>query len=989
MRAIHELFELWAEKTPEAIAVTYNNYNYSYKELNSHAHSLAHDLIINNIGVGSLVGIGFDPSYEMIVSILAVLKIGAAYVPLDPAYPDARLLYMIEQSNLALILTQSVQCDRWFGRPVYCVEISRLENKLMRVLSCEIKSDSLAYVIFTSGSTGQPKGVMGHHGGLCNLVPVFKESLGLTSCDRVLQCASLSFDAATWEIFMALGTGACLVLCDRKTRRSSEALARFIEQEKISVVTLTPTMLSLLKLSHNSLRLIISAGETCSKDIAQKWAQNCQFINAYGPTETTVCATLAFYNADRDEDPSIGRPIANTKIYILDQNMNMVPPNSPGEIYISGVGVALGYINNTELSAEKFLPDIFDKSKLMYRSGDRAYINTNGEIKFLGRLDDQVKLRGHRIELAEIEHALLKHEQVNAAAVVLREDCEKYLAAFIASDSLLLGASLRDYLSNFLPDYMIPRTFHISKALPLNANQKIDRQKLKTDFYTTELSSNYVAPRTKQEKELARIWCKAFKVAQIGIHDDFFELGGHSLLMTQIIAESASLYNTSFSLDIIYKKPTIAQFAEFASDKNMSNLTSDIQIRDPNTPVPLTLGQQHIWFAQHFVGDLPVFNIPIGLKISGKLDSANLQQALDRLIERHEVLRTTFLCVKGRPQQIIGPPRACELSYISQKDLPKELERGFDLERDLLLRAALIKNFPQEHLLYISVHHIIFDGWSLQILLDDLTYFLEHKKNLKKLSPSFADYAYSEYVREPKKTCEIFWIDLLRDYKNYPELATDFKRPPIRSYRGSSRNIYISESLFGEFRRLCAREGVSCYMGLLAVLYILLRRRTSQEKLVVGGIFANRNNLATQNIIGLFANMMALPIDMSKYKSNSGLLKDIRELIINAQRYQDIPFDTVVKALGISYEAHRSPLFQIMFRYEKVPKLLHNKKTLDISIIDLCSNTSKLDLELIAVEKASSMSLILQYDELLFKAQNIDAFLQDFVLIMQEFISNI
>ena len=992
MRLIQEFVEMWAQQIPEATAVVYDNNQWTYRELDSHANILAHILINKNIGPGSRVGIGFDPSYEMIISIVAVLKTGAAYVPLDPAYPSARLLYMIEQSNLSLVLTKSSSRDHWFDSLVHCVEIPKLDTKIVLKPPCEISSDNLAYVIFTSGSTGQPKGVMGHHRGLCNLVHVHKETLGLTHRDRVLQCASLSFDAASWEIFMALGTGATLVLCDRDTRRSSESLARFIERQEISVVTLMSTMLSLLEVSSDSLRLVISAGEACSKDIAQKWAKHCAFVNAYGPTETTVCATLGFYDPHSNEDPSIGRPIAHTQVYILDENMRLVPDNSPGELFISGVCVALGYLNNSELSAEKFVPDLFDKNKLMYRSGDRAYFDTLGEIRFLGRLDDQVKLRGYRIELAEIEHALLRHELVKSAAVVLREDSQKYLAAYIASDSLVSPSFLREYLSTLLPDYMIPRTFHIMKTLPLNAHQKIDRQKLKKDSFRTELSSTYVEPRDSEERELARIWCKAFKLTQIGIHDNFFELGGHSLLMTQIIAESCCLFNTNLSLDIIFKAPTIAQFAQLASSKNTRNNSLKTPIRDPHAPVPLTSGQKQIWFAQQIIGDLPVFNIPVGLKITGKLDIAHLQHALNLLIERHEVFRTIFLSVRGLPQQIVGPQRSCEISHIFLKDLPGELERYFNLERDLLMRAALIQNSPDEHLLFISVHHIIFDGWSHDILIRDLTYFLGHKNDLDKLTQSYADYAYSEicFLQEKEnKEREIFWFDLLKDYKNYPELAPDFKRPPMRSYRGSSRKISIPQSLFFELRRLNAREGASSYMTLLAILYILLMRHTSHEKLVIGGIGANRKEFSTQNVVGLFANMMALPIDMSKYKKYPALLKSIRELVISAQMHQEIPFDAVVRALGISYEAHRSPLFQIMFRYETQPEIIHiDKAALEISVLDLDSHTSKLDLELIAVERESSMSLIMQFDELLFKPERIDAMLQDFVVIMQEFISN-
>lgn len=976
MTLAHELVEYWAEKTPEAVAVIFDNEQWTYRELDTHANTLACELI-KSINFGSLIGVGLEPSYEMIVSMLAILKAGAAYVPLDPAYPKARLSYMIEQTNLSLVLTNKSLKERW-PCPTYLVQAKTLAApELKKPIK---KNNDLAYIIFTSGSTGQPKGVMGHHRGLDNLVKVFKDALGLTPADRVLQCASLSFDAATWEIFMALGTGAALVISDRDTRRSSEALAELIKQQKISVVTLMPTMLSELKLkeSSSSLRLVISAGESCSKEIAQKWAQKCKFVNAYGPTETTVCATLAFYDPKRQDDPPIGHPIANMRAYVLDENMKPVPDQSPGELYIAGIGVAFGYLNNPELSSQKFLPDLIDKNQLMYRTGDRAYYDKNQELRFLGRLDDQIKLRGHRIEIPEIEHALLKHEQVKSAAVVLKDG---QLAAFIASEFSIPPAVFREHLSSLLPDYMIPHTFSIMKSLPLNAHQKIDRQILKTDSFSFKLSSAYEEPRDSKEQELTKIWCKAFKLKKIGIHDNFFELGGHSLLMSQIIAEARIHFDIDFPLDTIFKAQTIASLAKLATNK--VEHCSNILRRDLKAPVPLTSGQHQLWFAQQMIGDLPAFNIPIALKIRGPLDIAQIQYALDSLIERHESLRTTFHSVKGLPEQIIGPARSCEIAYITKQEIPLEIARSFDLKKDLMLRASLIQNSAHEHILLVCVHHIIFDGWSYDILISDLTHFLSQKSSLPKLDKSYADYAYARKLLEPKvsEQHEQFWLDLLKDFKIYQEIATDFPRPPMRSYRGSGRKIDVSPEIFAKIRHLSARENISPYVILLAALYILLMRETSHKKLLVGGIAANRQDFSTQNIIGLFANMMALPMDMAN-KNFPELLKAVRDLVVRAQMHQEMPFDAVVRKLGC-YDPQRSPLFQIMFRYEvaKIPD-----ESLDISMLELDSHTSKLDLELIAVQKASSLSLQMQFDDHLFKPERIDTLLYDFVAILKEYI---
>ncbi|AVI65894.1 hypothetical protein CKQ84_08425 [Shewanella sp. WE21] len=1002
-QCIHELFEAHVRKTPDAIALIYGNQELSYRELDLRSNRLAHILKKNDAGTGALVGVGIERSFDMIISILAILKAGGAYVPLDPAYPAARLQYMIEHSGLKLVLTQASLRECWNKTSIICVD-ELADNGDVSPLE-QVYAKGLAYVIYTSGSTGTPKGVMGHHQGLCNLALWQNQVLKAASGSRILQFASLSFDAATWEITMALCTGAALILAHRDVLTSASALAQLIETQQISHATISPTMLALLSPNNCPLKVVISAGEACSEALVKSWASVCMFVNAYGPTESTVCATMKVCEPNSIGRPSIGRPITNHRVYILDQHHQLVVPGESGELYIGGVGVALGYLHDETLSAEKFVEDPFYPDERMYRTGDRGRYCANGEIDFLGRMDDQIKLRGYRIELGEIEAALITYPGIKSVAVILREDKDspKCLVAYIASPEHLSSKALRTHLQDQLPDYMIPSAFVIMTSLPLTPNGKINRRDLPAPQGRVGLSGEYIAPRTSAELSLSKIWAGVLQCDQVGIHDNFFELGGHSLLAIKILARVKIELGVELTLSTLFNAPSVAQMATLLTEALDESAFSypPINVRSAGSVIPLSPEQKQIWFASQVCDDPSAFNVPIGLNFQGPLDAVVLKQSLTALVMRHEVLRTSFALVSGVPQQIVQTHSSFKLTVVpiyalpeamqkQQADKAKDKESGkaFDLLAGPLFRGTLLVLGEQEHSLLLSSHHLVFDGWSHTLFVQELfeiyqAKLAEREPELVQLEVQFGDYVLWQQALlegERRQQLEQYWIGQLRGYKTDSELSTDFERPPFRSYQGVAANIIVPEALLQPLRSLTRQFGVSSYMTLLSAFYVLLMRQTGHSDFVVGGTAANRHTPAIQGVIGLFVNMVPLRINTAGYTHFGTLLGGVRDVVLAAEAHQDLPFEQLVQALHLPHDPSRMPLFQSVFRYETMTAAKVIGQTgLSVQTFNPDSASVKLDLEIVATESDDALVISVQYDIALFSAEYIDTLLRNYI----------
>jgi amino acid adenylation domain-containing protein len=595
-KCIHQLFEQQVELTPDAVAVVFEQEQLTYKELNQKANKLAHYL--QNLGVKPevLVGICVERSVEMIVGLLGILKAGGAYVPLDPNYPAERLSYMLEDSGVELLLTQQDLLSSLPSSTVQLVCLNRdwgtIEQQSTDNLDTGAGSDNLAYVIYTSGSTGTPKGVAIEHQNLCNLVQVQRNLFDVEPYSRILQFASVSFDASVWEIFMAISHGAILILGTAAKLMPGDDLKQIIEQSSVTHITLPPSALAILSSAElPTLSQIIVAGEACPRELVNKWSVGHRFFNAYGPTESTVCATVAI--SDRSEKISIGRPIANTQIYILDKHFQPMPIGVPGEIYIGGDGLARGYLNRPELTSERFIANPFGEGRL-YRTGDLARYLPDGNIDFLGRIDNQVKIRGFRIELGEIEAVLNNHPQVQQAVVIAREDFpdNKRLVAYIVTlDESINNNQLREYLKQKLPEYIIPSAFVFLESLPLTPNGKINRKALPAPNGEISRTDDYVAPRTQREEIIANIFASVLGVTQVGIYDNFFNLGGHSLLATQLISRLKETFKIEIPLRAIFEFPTVAELEQklaqlrtimdmFVGDRQEIEKNSEVKIEE-------------------------------------------------------------------------------------------------------------------------------------------------------------------------------------------------------------------------------------------------------------------------------------------------------------------------------------------------------------------------------------------------------------------------
>jgi amino acid adenylation domain-containing protein len=724
---IHQLFEAQVERTPDAVAVVFEDQQLTYGELNRRANQVAHHLRSLDVGPDSLVGICVERSLEMVIGLLGILKAGGAYVPLDPDYPSERLAYMLSDSQVPVLLTQEKLMSRLSEHQarVVCLDkdwgVTLTENEENPVSG--VKPENLAYVIYTSGSTGKPKGVLVTHQGLCNLGSAQIRLFDLRSDSRVLQFASFSFDASISEIVMALCSGAMLCLGTRESLLPGHTLMQFLLEHAITHMTLPPSALATLPTEElPALQNIIVAGEACSTALFAQWSKGRRFFNAYGPTESTVCATV-YECPNGSRKLPIGRPIINTQVYILDPHLQPVPVGVPGELYIGGAGLARGYLNRPELTSEKFICNPFsdEPGARLYKTGDLGRYLSDGNIEFLGRLDDQVKIRGFRIELGEIETVLGQHPAVNEAVVVVREDVpgNKRLVAYVvlnASSAPSMQELLHHFLKQQLPEYMVPSALVLLEALPLTPNGKIDRRTLPApDMARPEWSGALVSPRTPVEKQLAGIWADVLGLQQVGIHDNFFEVGGDSILSIQIIAR-ANQAGLKLTPKHLFQHQTIAELAEVAGTGEANQAEQGLVTGE----VLLTPIQR--WF---FEQDLPQphhWNQAMLLEVRQPVDVVVLQQVVQQLLEHHDVLRLRFVRQPNGWQQINAlPDETLTVARVDLTALPKaeqsgaieaaatELQASLNLESGWLVRVALFDLGPNQHQrLLLAIHHLLY-----------------------------------------------------------------------------------------------------------------------------------------------------------------------------------------------------------------------------------------------------------------------------------------
>ncbi len=786
--SLHQLIEEQAERTPNAVAVVFEDQELTYHELTTRANQLAHYLQTLGVGPDVPVGLCVERSLELVVGMLAILKAGGAYVPLDPSYPRERLAYMLEDAQAPVLLTQArlvgrVPVEAEAAIQVVCLDadVDRWDEMSTVSPSSAMSSEHLAYIIYTSGSTGKPKGVMVPHGAICNHMRWMRDQLPLTADDRVLQKTAISFDASVWEFYAPLLEGAQLIMGTPDIQRDPSLLIAHIVEQRVTILQVVPTLLGML-LEHpavrqcGTLRRVFCGGEALTVELCQQFAErlpHAELYNLYGPTEACIDAT---WWPCRDEEGNsytapIGRPIANTQIYLLDRHLEPVPVGVPGELYIGGSCLARGYLNRPELTAERFIPHPFSDipEARLYRTGDQARYLPSGAIEYMGRLDQQVKLRGFRIELGEIEFALTQHPDVHQAIVLVREDRRggssgAQLVAYVVPRQgvSLSPRTLRQDIAQRLPDYMIPALFMSLEALPVTPNGKVDRAALPAPDWVESRTESYVAPRTATEEALARLWEDILENAPVGIHDDFFALGGHSLLAMRVIAGVADTFGVTLPVRAIFEDPTLAALAERIEQARRLPKATDhtpfVTAPRAGEP-PLSFTQERFWFLDQLTPGTATYNVPMILRIEGQLDRLALERSLSEIVRRHEALRTTFVVVDGAPVQRIAAPEPIKLPVVDLGAAPddtrmeealavarREFEQPFDLAVGPLFRAQALRLAAEDHLLVLTIHHSIFDGWSKNVFYRELAalytaFSTGQPSPLADLAVQYADYA--------------------------------------------------------------------------------------------------------------------------------------------------------------------------------------------------------------------------------------------------------
>ena len=733
-----DLFEQQVIKNPDHIAVVFESQQLTYQQLNKKANQLANYLLKNHqIQPDKLIGIAVERSLEMIIGVLGILKSGGAYVPIDPNYPQERIQFMLADSEISVLLTQSFLLEQLpldnleNSVQVICLDPENFAQETTDNPHSQSQPDNLAYVIYTSGSTGQPKGVMIEHRAIVNLALAWTTTFQVQNYSHLLQFGSFSFDLSIGEIATALSAGACLYLGNKDTLLPGQSLVNFLTEHKITHGFLSPSALSVLpKASFPDLQCLTVGGEACPAELVSQWGREQHLYNCYGPTESTVTAAI-YLCQPNGEKPAIGKPIPNANIYILDGNNQLLPPGIPGELCISGVGLARGYLNRPEITAEKFMEiDLFGKTERIYKTGDLAKWNAKGNLEYLGRIDEQVKLRGFRIELGEIESLLLQHPLVQEAVVILYEtDSNPRLVAYVtqAEKSVTLGIEIKEYLKNRLPNYMIPSQIMVLEQLPLTANGKLDRRALPAP--DTTASTDLEIPVTPTEELLASLWQGLLKVKSVGRSDNFFELGGHSLLATQLVTRIRDIFGVEVPVRKIFEQNILSELAREIDQASASVALPPISPQPENEPKTPSFAQSRLWFIAQLEakGTSSTYNMPVAFQLDGNLNLEAMRQSLTYLLERHSSLRSYFPTLEGEPQVVVKNVEDIEVLEIADlQALPPQTQgetvqhlsdlhaqKSFDLNTGPLFKAKLLQLSEQKNVLLINMHHIISDGWSM------------------------------------------------------------------------------------------------------------------------------------------------------------------------------------------------------------------------------------------------------------------------------------
>ncbi len=1001
-----ELLNEQARLTPQRIALVWDGGQLDYAELHAQANRLAHYLRDKGVGPDVCVAIAAERSPQLLIGLLAIIKAGGAYVPLDPDYPAERLAYMLEDSGVSLLLTQSHLLQRLptaAGVSAIAMDSLNLDRWSSHAPGLHLHGEHLAYVIYTSGSTGQPKGVGNTHAALGERLHWMQATYRLDHSDVLMQKAPISFDVSVWECFWPLITGSRLVLAGPGEHRDPQRIAQLVQAHGVTTLHFVPPLLQLfidepLSAGCSSLRRVFSGGEALPAELRNRVLEQLpavQLHNRYGPTETAINVTHWQCALSDGERSPIGRPLGNVICRVLDADFNPLPAGVPGELCISGSGLARGYLGRAGLTAERFVVDPLDtRGARLYRTGDRVRWGANGVLEYLGRLDQQVKLRGFRIEPEEIQARLLAQDNVAQAVVLVRDTVAgaQLVGYFTAVDVLEPEAAhvtrLHQALAAELPDYMVPTQLLRLDAMPLSPAGKLERRALPEPQWQ---QSEHIEPVTELQQQIAAIWREVLGQAQVGLGDDFFALGGHSLLATQIVARVRQACDVELTLRSLFETSELGAFAEQVRQiqaAGQRNRQLPIARVDRSQPVPLSYSQQRMWFLWQMEPDSPAYNVGGMARLRGLLAIDRFEAALQALIMRHETLRTTFPSVDGVARQCVHGQSGLRMAWEDfsalaasereqrvQQLADSEAHRPFDLETGPLLRACLVKTAEHEHYLVLTLHHIVTEGWAMDIFARELgalyEAFLDDRESpLPPLTVQYLDYSQwqRQWLESGERQRQLdYWTAQLGHEHPVLELPSDRPRPAVQSHQGELYRFDLSDELAARVRVFNAQHGLTLFMTMTATLAVLLYRYSGQADLRIGAPVANRIRPESEGLIGAFLNTQVLRCRLDGQMSVGELLEQVRHTVIDGQSHQDLPFDHLVEALQPPRSAAYNPLFQVMCNVQRWE--FQQSRTLAGMSVDYLANdarATKFDLNLEVTDLDHRLGCCLTYSTDLF-----------------------
>lgn len=1037
---LHQRFEAQAAQTPDAIAVVHEAQSFTYGTLNHRANQLAHALQQRGVQPNSLVGLCVERSLDLLVGILGILKAGGAYVPLDPAAPPERLAFMIEDSQIEVVVTQAHLTQALMtpgqdlpgqaGVEMLCLDADweAIAQFPLTNPSSQTSPDHLAYVIYTSGSTGLPKGVLVTHGNVTRLFAATDEWFQFCDRDRWALFHSFAFDFSVWEIWGALLYGGRLLIVPYCLSRDPQAFYQWVCRAGVTVLNQTPSAFqqfmqvdaALASTDPLPLRYVIFGGEALDLASLKPWCDrhgdgSPQLINMYGITETTVHVTyrpITQADIEAATGSLIGRAIPDLQLYVLDSQRQLVPIGVPGELYVGGAGVAQGYVNRPDLTAERFIANPFGPGYL-YRTGDRVRYCSNGELAYLGRLDHQIKLRGFRIELGEIESVLRQHPALRAATVLVREDRpgDQRLVAYVVPREPhdQLATTLKTCLRARLPDYMVPSAFVELEALPLTLNGKLDRSALPAPPLVAQRSADGLGPQTPTEKTLVEIWSAVLGLEAIGTDDNFFDLGGHSLLAAQVMTRIRDQVQVKLSMRDLFEAPTIAALATVVEARLQTSSAPALSPIQPlprtGQPFPVSFAQRRLWVLDQLDPGRAFYTIPAAVRLRGRLDLVALGASFQQLVQRHEALRTTFTQVEGQPVQVIAPALDLPLTMIDLSDRPdpsdreaqaaalclSEAQRPFELERGPLLRVTVLKLAETEHIVLLTMHHIVSDGWSMGVLIQELASLyaacVHHQEpTLPALTVQYADFAAWQQQQADNWLPDqlAYWRRQLQGAPAVLSLPTDYPRPAVQRFRGAQQPFELTANLSQALQELGRAESATLFMTLLAGFNVLLHHLTQAEDILVGSPIANRNRADLEGLIGFFVNTLVLRSQPSGAISFRTLLHQVRKTTLAAYAHPDAPFERLVDELKLTRTLSHNPLFQVWFVLQNAPAPDLELPGLTLSPVDVEQTTARYDLKLNLWESTAGIAGFWNYNADLFTATTIHRLSETWIALLDQ-----